>query len=211
MYKSKPPALVESTLTIAIIFDPNPTRALSLSFSLIAFLLSSINETIIHTIVLPFSHCCFLSRFSFAQRNHRPCLHLVSESPSSFAPNSTPIETTMQHPRPDGIYPEFLPQPDRPTTVSATQNPYALPTVMDPRFLAHPASALSQHCPPYFGSAPSGPLTGIAHHPMMGFAQGNNYIGVVNIESPTRPRQSKKRKRDDDTVTAPSQRRKGKS
>ena len=79
--------------------------------------------------------------------------------------------------------------------------------MMGPRFLANPASALSQHCPPYLGSAPSGLLTGIAHHPTMGFAQGNNYIGVLNIESPTRPRKDKKRKRDGN---AASRKRKGK-
>ena len=115
----------------------------------------------------------------------------------------------MQHPHPEDVYPDFPPQPDRPTAASAARNPYALPMVMDPRFLANPASALPQQCPPYFGSTPSGPLTSIAHHPMMGFAQGNNYIGVLNIESPTRPRQSKKRKRDGDGDTAPSRRRKG--
>jgi len=134
----------------------------------------------------------------------------------------------MQHPHPEDVYLEFPPQPqslhqhahdlrqremgadyaDQPTTASAAQNPYGLPMVMDPRFLqvANSASALSQHRPPYPGSAPSGLLTGIAHHPMVGLAQGNNYIGVLNIESPTRPRQSKKRKRDGDTA---SRKRKG--
>ena len=144
----------------------------------------------------------------------------------------------MQHLQPEDVYPEFPPQPrslhlhahdlrqremgtdypiypmssqpaDRPTTVSATQNSSGLPMVMDPRFLANPASALSQHCPPYLSSAPSGLLTGVTHHPTMGFAQGNNlnYFSVLNIESPTRPRQSKKRKRDGDTA---SRKRKGK-
>ena len=143
----------------------------------------------------------------------------------------------MQHPQPEGFYQEFPPQPqslhlpardlrqlemgtdylaqprssqpaDRSINMSATQNPYGLPMVMDPRFLTNPASTLSHHCPPYLGSAPSGLLTGITHHPTVGFTQGNNYINVLNIESPTRPRQSKKRKRD--SGTAQTRKRKGK-
>ncbi len=120
----------------------------------------------------------------------------------------------MQHPHPEDAYPEFPLQlqslhphahdlqqweigadyADQPTTASAAWNPYSLPMVMDPRFLqvANSASALSQHCAPYPGLAPSGLLTGIAHHLVVGLAQGNNYIGVLNIESPTCPRQSKK-------------------
>ena len=139
--------------------------------------------------------------------------------------------SVMQHPHPENVYSEFPPPPqslhphayglrqqdpihsgpsqptDRPTTASAAQNPYSLPMVMDSRFLASPAGTLSQCCHPYLsGSAPSGLLASIAHHPTVGFAQSNNYIGVLNIESPTRPRQSRKRKRDGDTA---SRKRKG--
>jgi hypothetical protein len=46
--------------------------------------------------------------------------------------------------------------------------------------------------PPYLGSA-SRALTGITHlpyFPIVGFAQGNNNIGVLNIESLAHARQS---------------------
>jgi hypothetical protein len=131
----------------------------------------------------------------------------------------------MQHPQPEDVYPEFPPQSqsfhlhsqdfqqqemitdcpidsrslqsaDRSINTPAARDPYNIPITMDQRLLANPASALSQHCPPYFGSAP-GPLTGIVHlpyFPSTGFAQGNSYIGVLNIESPTHAKQSKKRK-----------------
>ncbi len=146
----------------------------------------------------------------------------------------------MQHPQPEDVRPEFPPQPpsfhphahdpqqwemgtnyqvdprypqpaNQSIHASATRNPYSIPTAMDQRFLANSASTLSQHCPPYLGSMPSGTLTGIPHLPYFptgGFAHGNNYIGVVNIESPTRPKQSKKRKRGGGT--SPSRKRKGK-
>jgi len=92
-------------------------------------------------------------------------------------------------------YPRSSQHADQPINASATQNPYGLPMVMDPRFLANPASTLPQNCPPYLGSTPSGLLTGIAHHlAAVGFPQSNQYISVVNIESPTRPRQNKKQK-----------------
>jgi len=97
--------------------------------------------------------------------------------------------------------------PDRSVNGSTTWNPYGLPMVTDSRFLANPANALSHHYPPYIGPAPSGLLTGIAHHPTMGFMQGNNYINVVSIESPTRPKQGKKRRQDGGT--AASRKRKG--
>jgi len=143
----------------------------------------------------------------------------------------------MQHAQPEDVYLEFPPQPqilhppyvhdlrqqemgtdclvhprssqpaDRSINASATRNPYGLPMMMDPRFLANPASTLSQHYPPYLSTTPSGLLTGIAHHPTVGFSQGNNYINVLNIESPTRPKQSRKRKRD--SGIAPSRKRKG--
>ena len=98
-------------------------------------------------------------------------------------------------------HPSSSQPPDRSVNGSATQNPYSLPMVMDPRFLANPANALSQHYPSYIGPTPSGLLTGIAHHPAMGFAQGNSYINV-SIESPTRPKQTKKRKQDGGTATS---------
>jgi len=99
---------------------------------------------------------------------------------------------------------------DQSTNATAARNPYGIPITMDQRFPANSASTLSQRCPQYLGSAP-GPLTGIPHLPYFppaGFAQGNNYIGVLNIESPTRPRQSKKRKRAGGA--SPSRKRKGK-
>jgi hypothetical protein len=99
---------------------------------------------------------------------------------------------------------------DQLINVSAVGNPNSIPVTMDPRFLANLAGTLSQLHPPHLGSAPS-PLTGILHlpyFPMVGFAQGNNYIGVLNIESPTRPKQSKKQKCGG---TSPSQRCKGKN
>ena len=115
----------------------------------------------------------------------------------------------MQRPQPDNVYPEFPSQPqafhphsrdfrqqdtiaDHPVDPSinapTARNPYSIPFVMDQRYLANAASTLSQPHPPYLGSAP-GPLAGIAslpYFPTAGFAQGNNYIGVLNIESPTR-------------------------
>jgi len=131
----------------------------------------------------------------------------------------------VQHPQPENVYPEFPPQMqsshphssdfqqqgaitdhpvdsrpfqplDQSTIASVAQNPYGIPTTMYQRFLAKPGSTLSQHCPPYVGSVP-GPLTGIAlpYFPTGGFPQGTNYIGYLNIESPTRPKQSRKRKR----------------
>ena len=57
------------------------------------------------------------------------------------------------------IHPRSSQPADRSTAASAARNPYGLPTVTVPRFLAN--SALSQHCPPYLGSTPSGLLTGI--------------------------------------------------
>jgi len=146
--------------------------------------------------------------------------------------------SAMQHPQPKDVYPEFPPQPqsfhphsrdfrqqemitgrpvdprslqpgDRSMNASAARGPYSIPITMDQRHLANSASALSQHRPPYLGSAP-GPLIGIAHlpyFPTAGFAQGNNYIGVLNIESPTHDKQRKKRKRDGGT--SPSRKRKG--
>jgi hypothetical protein len=99
---------------------------------------------------------------------------------------------------------------DQLINASAVGNPNSIPVTMDLRFLANSAGTLSQLRPPHLGSAPS-LLTGIPHLPYFltaGFAQGNNYIGVLNIESPTRPKQSKKRKRGG---TSPSQRRKGKN
>lgn len=52
---------------------------------------------------------------------------------------------------------------DQSINTSGDQKPYGILVVMDQRFLANSAT-LSQHCPPYLGSA-SGPLTGIAHLP----------------------------------------------
>jgi len=148
----------------------------------------------------------------------------------------------MQHPQPEDVYPEFPAQPqsfppyscdfqqqemitDRPIDPGSTQlndpsinasgarNPYSIPIAMDQRFLVNSASTLSQHRPPYLGSA-SGPLTGIAHvpyFPPVGFTQGNNYIGVLNIESPTHSRQTKKRKRGGGTSPSRNLKHKGKN
>ena len=96
------------------------------------------------------------------------------------------------------VNPRFSQPTDQSINASVTRNTYSIPNVMDQTFLANSASTLPQRCPPYLGSTPSGTLTDIPHLPYLptvGFAHGNNYIGVVNIESPTRPKQSKKRKR----------------
>lgn len=143
--------------------------------------------------------------------------------------------SAMQNPQPQDVYPEMPPQlqsfhlhahdfrrqemgtnypvhprssqsADRSINASATQNPYGLPMVMDPRFLTNPAGNLSQPYPPYISSTPSGLLTGIPHHPTVGFTQGNQFINVVNIESPTRPKQTKKRKRRNSGTTQPRKR-----
>lgn len=90
--------------------------------------------------------------------------------------------------------------------VPTAWNPYGVPITMDQRFLANLASTLPQHYPAYLGSA-SGPLTGIPHipyFPSAGFTWGNilNYINVLNIESPTHGKPSKKQKQGG---TSPSQ------
>ena len=84
---------------------------------------------------------------------------------------------------------------DQPNNAPSTQNPYGIPIAVDQRFLPNLANTLPQRYPPYLGSTPSGTLTGIPHLPYFptpGFAHGNNYIGVVNIESPTHSKQTKK-------------------
>ena len=135
--------------------------------------------------------------------------------------------SATQHPQPEDVHPEFPPQVqrfhpysrdlqqqqemiagrpvnprsaqlgDQLINASGARNPYGIPVTMNQRSLANSARTLSQHGPPYLGSA-SGPLTGIArlpYFPLAGFAQGSNYIGVLNIKSSTRSQQSKKRKR----------------
>jgi hypothetical protein len=93
------------------------------------------------------------------------------------------------------INPRFSQPADQSINVSVTQNTYSIPNVMDQMFLANSASTLPQCHPPYLGSTPSGTPTGIPHLPYFltaGFAHGNNYIGVINIKSPTCLKQSKK-------------------
>ena len=156
-----------------------------------------------------------------------------------FNPYTLTRLLAMQYPQPEDVFPEFPSQPqsfqlhsrdfrqqeiptnhhvdprsvqldDPSISVSGDRNPNGIPVTMDQRYLANSAT-LPQHCPPYLGSA-SGPLTGFAHvpyFPTAGFTQGNNYIGVLNIESPTHCKQSKKRKRSGGD--SPSKRRKGKN
>ncbi len=101
--------------------------------------------------------------------------------------------------------------PDPSVNAALTQYPYSYPIMLDQRLLAYSESTLSQAYPPHFGSTLSGPMTCITpmpYFPTATLAHGNNYISVLNIESPTGPHQSKKRKRVGGTGA--SRKRKGK-
>jgi len=154
--------------------------------------------------------CDILTRLSAMQHSQPEAAYPEFPSqPQSFHPHSHDFrqhEMSTDHP----VDPRSSQPADRSINVSAAQNPYGIPIAMDQRFLANSASTVSQHYPPYLGSA-AGPLTGVPHlpyFPMAGFTQGNNlsYIGVLNVESPTRSKQSKKRKRGG---TSPSRKCKG--
>ena len=71
-------------------------------------------------------------------------------------------------------------------------NPYPCPVVPNQRFLANTMGTFSQPDSSSFDLTPSRPLAGITctpPFPSIGPTHGNNYINVINFESPIRPNQ----------------------
>ena len=121
-----------------------------------------------------------------------PSFQQQPNSPCSYPHDSQSQEMGVNH----MVHPGSSQPPNPAANVAMTLagNHYSHSMAPDQRFLTNAMGALSQAHPSYFGPAP-GPLPGISHtpyFPTVGFAAGNNYIGIINIESPTRPNLSKK-------------------
>jgi hypothetical protein len=85
----------------------------------------------------------------------------------------------MQYPPPGNVFLSFPPPPNGPHLPAHGSQSWE----MGSDDFLHPGS-----------SQPAG-ITRAPYFPSMGFPHGSNYINVINFESPTRPNQTKKRKR----------------